>query len=368
MKKGEKTALVIAGLALLSYFGYKRYKKLEREEKESSNSPIAEEKPETSSEENLSSVKDVEDSYMPEPAEDGNLVKSLFKEATTSVDFELDEVKVSKEILEDAKYNTVYLMQTKHWDKATKREVESLEIHLQIPDYSPDFFKMKDFIKAGKNLALELHSQIRFVEKAHVGLCGWLVIGLADEPDGEPTQRVIRIPAYVYEDTEYATDSRSGGLEEFVRAISDRKKGVGEILKKTLHRWVKEEFPDKTMYHLNPIDAFLTYRISFDIANPSEDPGLNHFGIDRKTGLNCLKYILDEFTVTGGNYNVGSDYFRTDRLPQREKELIYEQVVFCAPDDYGKWSFLRFYNYDKNGQVVCDSYNWPDFWEEDDDE
>lgn len=379
MKKSGKIAL-IAGIAVLGYLAYRRYKTSVKEiikpTEESSEENQQEETSGTQSSETSTKEKIVKEeprlevnSYMPELEGDYDLVKSLFDEATKNVDFELDAVKTTSNDLEEYENNILYLIQSTHWDKSTKQKVNSLEFHLEIPrDYDEDFFRMKDFIKAGKKLALELHNIIKFVEKAHVGLCGWLVIGLQDEPDGELVQRAIRIPAYVYEDSKYAEESRSGGLEEFVAAINNCETEAGEILVKTLHKWVKDEYPDKNMYQLNPKGAFLTYRISFDIANPSEKPGVNRMGIDHKTGIKCLKYILDEFSVIGGNYNVGNDYYSTNRLPQNPKEHIYDKILFCTPDDYGRWSFLRFYNYDEKGRIISDSYTWYNGYVEDDEE
>lgn len=344
MKKSGKIILGLAGLAALAWLGYKSFKKEQKKILEAN----------AEDEQQLRDLgldpKYVEDQLVPEE-DDHNLVKPLFMAAYGGCDFETSSVEPSECLFNDSDDPIVFIMQSSRKLKKEGETIHNLDIHLEIPDFNDKFHKMRDFILGGKELAKHLWCDvIKYIEEPYTSLCGFMVLELQETENGPYEQRVFKIPEFLYQNSKFTEGSKSNGLEEFVKGwINEDEETLSELEK--IPAWLAEIFPDKTFLNIRPNRAFMTYKISFNIAEPSETPGLNKCGIDVKSGIAALKYIVNEFSVVSSKW----DYKKYRVAPK----IQWKKLVFNAPNPSdGRWNFLRYYDKNEEGDVIDDTYEW----------
>lgn len=344
MKKSVKILGTIGVLAGLGYLGFRAFKK----EKKKILEAVAEDD---------EVIKDlgidpeyVKEELIPEE-DDNNLVKPLFLATYGCPDIDIKHVAGRT----DDDEPLIYIMQSTRYSKKDEEEVRNLDIHLEIPNnYEKKGLKMRDFIVGGKRLAKELWADvIKYVPEPYCGLHGFMVLGLT-EVGGKHYQKVFRIPEHFYNESEaFTKDSKSNGLEEFVRVFAKKTPEVMKELQDKLPKWLTEIYPDKAFESVNPVDAFLTYKISFNILDTTEDKlGINRIGVDVKLGLDAIKHILYKFEIENSNNN-------WKKNANNGPKMKWERVIFCAPNpEDGRWSFLRYYDKDEEGHVIEDEIEW----------
>lgn len=351
MKKSVKILGTIGVLAGLGYLGYKMFKKEKKKilEAEAEDDEI---------------IKDlginpeyVKEELIPEE-DDNNLVKPLFLATYGSPDIDIDFIMGDT----SGDVPVVYVMQSTRHAKKGEEDIRNLDIHLEIPsDYEKKGFKMRDLVMGGKRLAKELWSDvIKYVPEPYSSLHGFMVLGLT-EVNGKHYQRVFRIPEHFYNSETFTEGSKSNGLEEFVKGFAKRTPEAMKEIYKKLPTWLTDIFPDKAFETINPINAFLTYKISFNILDTDEDKlGINRIGVDVKLGLEAIKHILNEFEIERSDNNW--------KKQSTGPTMRWERIVFCAPNpDDGRWSFLRYYDKDKEGHVKECVIEWEEPNLDDDD-
>lgn len=340
MKTTEKillgTGIVLAagGLGYLAYRSYKKEKRIILKETAKENAEL----------EKLGINPEYAREEIIEEVDDDNLVKQLFIAAYGSRDFDSDVlIKALDPDPEDVDKPMIYVSQSDYKGK------KSLDIYLEIP-YIPagSFLTMRDFNLAGKQLAKDLWNELKFVDEPHHCLRGIMILEYSQDPDGERIQRAFRLPEFFHSAKEWTEDSKTSGLEEFVKAVQENKKEAKQQLLENLITGLSEVFPNGgNICNPRVVNIFLTYKISFGIMNESKEPGLYNFGVNLKMGIDILKHIVHNFKVLG-----------TDRMGNVKDACIYDRIIFSAPGPDGNWSFLRHYDKDDEGHVYIDEFYW----------
>lgn len=342
MKRSGKIALAIAGAGVVGYFAYRHYKKVSKK-------ILVVEQEEVKEIEDLGlDPKRVEEELVPE-VDDKNFIKLLYMAARECP-------RIEENMIDEAVYSDdpiCYVMQSKFWNKKENAEVNTIDFHFEIPDDQLGRFKMRDFVVSGKNLGKTLWNEvIRFCEEPHQSLNGYMVIGFSETPSGKIKQQVLKIPAFLQSNEKYTENSRSNGLEEFVKAINSNDAETFEWIQAELPKYLESSL-DKEVYNVKVYRAFLTFKISFNIVNQSENPGTYRFGVDLKRAVNMLDHIVNKFEVKtlDTQYETVVGNCTTYRKPTDPEELFYEKLVFCAPGEDNDLPFFRYYDEDEDGHV-----------------
>lgn len=278
-----------------------------------------------------------------EEVDDNNLVKQLFIACYGSPEFDSD---IFTQALdpdpEEMGKPLTYVMQSEFKGK------KSLDLYLEIPYLGKkSFLSMRDFALAGKKLARDLWDDVKFVDEPHCALRGIMILEYAQEPDGEKIQRAFRLPEFLHSSKEWTEESKTGGLEEFITALQEKKKSALSEFEK-IPAWLAENRPiEENFFDLRLVNVFLTYKISFNIADENKEPSVYKFGVDLKMGINILKFITHQFNVLG-----------LDREGKVRESCPYDRLIFCAPGRENEWSFLRHYDKDREGHVYIDEFYW----------
>lgn len=329
---GASIAAAIGGLGYLAYRSYKKEKKIILKAQEEEDAALKEVgiNPEYAREEVIEEV------------DDNNLVKQLFIAAYGDPEFDSDVfTKALMPDSEDEGKPLTYIMQSDFKGR------KSLDIFLEIPHLpSHSVLTMRDFNLSGKQLAKDLWNELKFVDEPHNCLRGIMILEYSQEPGEEKIQRAFKLPEFLHSGKEWTEESKTSGLEEFVRAAQEKKKIALKELSK-LPEWLNETFPGEEFYDLRLVNIFLTYKISFGIANETKEPGLYNFGLTLKMGLDILKHIVNNYRVNG-----------LDKRGNLRESCVYDRLIFSAPGPKGEWSFLRHYDKDKKGHVYVDEFYW----------
>lgn len=329
---GAGIAVAVGGLGYLAYRSYKKEKKIILKAQAEEDKALKEVgvNPEYAREEIIEDI------------DDNNLVKQLFIAAYGSPKFDSDVfTRALDPEPEDEDKPLTYIMQSDFKGKKT------LDIFLEIPHLEEhSVLTMREFNLAGKQLAKDLWNELKFVDEPHNCLRGIMILEYSQEPGEERIQRAFRLPEFLHSGKEWTEESKTSGLEEFIKAAQEEKK---EALNKLaeLPGWLKETFPEEEFHNLRLVNIFLTYKISFGIASDSKEPGLYNFGVNLKMGMDILYHLVNNFQVRG-----------LDRKGNLKEVCVYDRLIFSAPGPNGEWSFLRHYDKDKDGHVYVDEFFW----------
>jgi len=234
-----------------------------------------------------------------------------------------------------------------------------LNFLFEIPDLSGTLGyndpRLGDYFVAMKQLKDDLWSNIvRYCNEPR----GYMAVYLAysyknprkSEKDYPLVSEVLEIPEAVWSKWR---DEHDGVIEFFNDAEKNgllpvcQKRGVWEIIDELLTADIASKNPGVELSTISPRpeELRLMYKISFREALRDGD-----YGVDVQTALNCLNHIYDEFSVTRKGSSKGG--------------VVYNRFMFHAPNDDGIFDSLTRYYTTKGGNVVHDSYSYPEDDEE----
>lgn len=301
--------LAIAGVALLAYKAFKKEcKKLRDAEKE-----------ETEELEALGvSQEKLQNDMIPEE-DDNNLVKRLFHSVKFNSQWDEDLLDV-KGFLENE--NVIHVRQSDTSD--------TLDFLIEIPEVSLDDEnkrspKIGEYITSCSAAKIKMWKDIVGEDKCpepYSELEGYFVVAYELEPGGEEQNRIVKIPRRLYQ--EYATEKHNG-LTEYIKLV--RSGVVKQKLdpRDVFSRYEYEGDEEVNVYNVRAIHVQTMYRISFHIRR-IDGLGRKTPGIDLPRALKCLRYLVDEFSVTRGMIT-----------------KTYDHIIFHSPGDYEKWNLLWYY-------------------------
>lgn len=221
-----------------------------------------------------------------------------------------------------------------------------LDFNIDIPDYVSESFrgpKIGNFLTTFSETAKTLSNEIvKFSPAARHKLVGFVVISRKDE-DGNSKIEYRQLKDVVYK--EFA-DDKHDGLTKFYETEKSRLNTTGayDYIKEA--KWLFANCPDlkeddETLLIENIV---LQYIISFPIR--SNRPG-ELYGIDTKTGIECIKYLTEDLCV--------------GREDSRYK-VTYQNLMFNAPNLDGVPDLSWYYTVDpETNKVViediCEFYD-----------
>jgi hypothetical protein len=284
---------------------------------------------------------------------DKNMVKAMFVGIESNPEWDKDVIDVDKALRSKAMLHII--------EDTGNRGIKYLNFLFEIPDLSGtkgyNDPRIGDYYVSMKQLKEYLWSRV-------VTYCkeprGYMAVYLAysyknpnkkSDNDHSLISEVVEIPRSVW--SKWA-DEHDGVYEFFTDAEENgilpacQKKRVWEEVCEVLTNDIVSKNPDiETLDTISPRpeELRLMYKISFREAERAGD-----FGIDVKTALNCLKYVYEEFSVT--------------RKGSEKGGVGYDNFMFHAPNDEGVFDSLTRYYTAKGGEVVHDSYSYPEDDEE----
>ena len=284
---------------------------------------------------------------------DKNMVKAMFVGIESNPDWDKDVIDIDRALSSKSMLHIT--------EDTGNRGIKYLNFLFEIPDLSGtkgyNDPRIGDYYVSMKQLKEYLWSRV-------VTYCkeprGYMAVYLAysyknpnkkSEKDHSLISEVLEIPRSVW--SKWA-DEHDGVVEFFNDAEENgilpacQKKHVWEEVCDVLTKDIISKNPDIENLDTispRPEELRLMYKISFREAERAGD-----FGIDVKTALNCLKYIYEDFSVT--------------RKDSEKGGVRFDNFMFHAPNDEGTFDSLTRYYTTKNGEVVHDSYSYPDDDEE----
>lgn len=323
MKKGTIFGVAIA-LGVLAYVAYKSFKKEKAEQK------AAEEEVEKREQEldelGVSSSK-LDQEIDPEDKEDkDNLVKGLYVGIRFNPKWDEEIISIDRCLNE---YNVIHLMQ---FDPGVLSF--TLEIPASVTIEKGHGPKIGDYISTFTQASNKMWADlVKFSPKPSTKLVGYFVLEYTETKDSKESKYgYLRIPEFIY--ARYA-DEKFDGLTEYVKRVKS-----GEIKNIIETEFNDVDFGLSNLYNVKAIDIQLFFRIDFPIQTD------NSFGINLKTGLECLRYLTNELVV-----------YR-NRDPRNGKGIKYDTIFFHAPNEDGIWDFLYYYDVDGSGKVIVQDYEY----------
>ncbi len=334
MNKKTEKILVGIGLGLLGIFGiYKFVKSYKKGMEELKNQEFAE----TEELENAG----VDTGKLKEEVEDDekDFTKMLY--TATRFNAELDEdlfdVWGDNGVIDNLDSKVIHVRQrfdTKNKHGESRRR---LDFMIDIPDYTSNSFrgpKIGNFLTVFKETAVYMSDAIvKFSSPATRKLVCFAVI--SRKKNGEDVIEYREIIPEVYKNF---ADGEHDGLTKFYETETGRLNhtGVKDYIKDA--DWIFTNCPDlrKDDDTLLIERLILQFVISFPIR--SNKPG-ELYGIDVKTGIECIKYMTEKMIV--------------GREDSRNK-IEYRNLMFNAPNPDGEPDMSWYYDTDDDNKVIID--------------
>lgn len=263
--------------------------------------------------------------------DEGNLVKAIYH----AIEFgELDGELWDRDYIDiDEVLKSDYVI---HVTQSDTKKGSFLKFVFEIPDtvFDPkrfDYPRINDFINRIGDAAGYMASDIiKFTPKPTYRLVGHYIVSYnitgrydKDSEGGElleEYQKHIKIPKEDYEDfTE--PGSKHDGLFDYVKYLFIHGTENTRLKKKTINFYDPSLKPEEKIENLEVRSVVLAIEVSFPIATEQND----HLGINVKTALRCLKYLLDDFEITKKGSNRVLKY---DKLMFHSKNYEYPDLGF----------------------------------------
>lgn len=322
--------LLLAGLGLaavagITYFIIKEVKKSEKEidEQEKETEKSLEDlgvSTETLKEHNVSIINPK------------NLPEEMHKTISTSTSWDIDCIDPEK-VLEDA--TILHVTESEFNNKKQLdfifelpniNEKKEREVGYNVIKTSYKYPKIKDFKLAFDKASDEMSKLVGNNCRPFRKLEAYLVVNVI----GEKIHTYIKkIPQEWYESYKKETND---GVAAFYEDYCDKRKSeeIREDLKKRFVESYISEGDENDEYSIEVVEVFLGWRISFQ-----ERIG-NRSGIDLISGLSCLKYVIEDFSVK--------------RDGNEENAVYYKSMLFHEPT-IAKFSDLSSLYYDLDGKI-----------------
>ena len=259
----------------------------------------------------------------------------------SDIDLDLLDIEKTFEKLDDRVIHVRQRIDTKNRYNESRRRLDFL---IDIPNYTNSSYrgpKIGDFLTAFKDAAIYMSENIvKFSHPASRNLIGSVV--LSRVVNGEERIEYRRLVPDVYK--AFAEEDHDGlkghdGLTKFYE-IEVRKlghTGPYDYIKEA--DWLFENYPDLSREDDSLLieRLVLQFQISFPIR--SNQPG-ELYGIDTKSGVECIKYLTEKFYV--------------GREDSRNR-VEYRNLMFNAPNDDGIPDLSWYYTIDDDDKVVIDN-------------
>lgn len=329
MKKIGKILIGIGVLGVAAFFGYKAYKKgMEELEDQEFHETDDLEKAGVNTDKLRKEIKEDEKDFS----------KMLYVAARFNPDLDVDMFDMKKIIDDYIDERTIHVRQIIDTNKRGESR-RKLEFVIDIPDYTCSSYrgpKIGNFLTEFKNTKENLSSIVKFSQPARGDLICNVVI--SREINGEPVVEYRRLIPKVY--GEFA-DGVHDGLTKFYETQVEifRQTGPYDYIKDA--KWLFVNCPDldENDDTLLIENILLQYTIYFPIR--SNRPG-ELYGIDVKTGIECIKYLTEDLFIGREDSN---------------NKVVYRHLMFNAPNEHGEPDLSWYYNTDEDDRVVIERIN-----------
>lgn len=304
-----KTTKILGVLAVAAGLGYVLYKKYKKEMSKLE----YEEKVEEKKLNDLGvSKKKVEKEMVPG---DNNLTKAIYAGIITNTKWDLDLIDIDGCLNHE---NVIHVIEND----------SQLSFLIEIPsfkDWSHKTPSIGDYITCFSKAADHMWYDITKISKRGerfrpiTRLEGYFVVSYVNDEE-EEEYKYIKIPEELYK--QYSR-GKHDGLVEYISAVRDGKE--------TNALEIDDSIEGKA------IDVQLFFRISYPIQRPMS----NSVGLTLDTGLECLKYLVDELEI-GKNSTV-----------------TYDHIMFHVPVKAGEdINLFKYYTIDENNTIIIDEYTY----------
>lgn len=273
-----------------------------------------------------------------------DFTRMLYVATRFNSDIDLDLLDID-DVIENIDNKVIHVRQridTKNKHNESRRRLDFL---IDIPDYTDDSYrgpKIGHFLTAFKEAAIYMSENIvKFSHPASRNLIGSVVI--SRKVDGEERIEYRELVPGVYK--AFAEEDHDGmkghdGLTKFYE-IEVRKlghTGPFDYIKEA--DWLFENYPDLSRDDDSLLieRLILQYQISFPIR--SNQPG-ELYGIDTKSGVECIKYLTEKFYV-------GRE--------ESKNKVEYRNLMFNAPNEEGIPDLSWYYTTDEDDKVTVEVF------------
>jgi hypothetical protein len=260
--------------------------------------------------------------------------RMLYVAARFNSDLDVDMFDMEK-VIDNLDERTIHVRQkidtNKHGESRRK-----LEFIIDIQNYTSKSYrgpKIGNFLTTFKKATEDLSSIVKFSQPARGKLIGNVVI--SRKVNGKPVVEYRRLIPEVYK--EFA-DGEHDGLTKFYETQMGifNQTGPYDYIKDA--KWLFTNCPDlseedETLLVENIV---LQYVITFPIR--SNKPG-ELYGIDVKTGIECIKYLTEEMYV-------GREDSRNT--------VVYQHLMFNAPNENDEPDLSWYYTTDEDDRVTVE--------------
>lgn len=332
MNKKTEKILVGIGIGLLGAFGiYKFVKSYKKGMEELKNQEFQET-------EDLVNIGVDTDKLKKEiKTDETDFTKMLYTAVRFNSDIDLDLLDIDN-VYDNLDEKTIHVRQRIDTHSKHNESRRRLDFIIDIPDYTENSYrgpKIGNFLTTFKETAMVLSEDIvKFSHPATKKLIGSVIISRMK--DGKSIVEYRELVPNVYK--QYA-DEEHDGLTKFYEVEKKRFNvtGVYDYIKDA--GWLYVNCPD-----LDPNDEtvliegiLLQYIISFPIRSNRPD---ELYGIDTKTGVECIKYLTEKLYV--------------GREDSRNK-IEYRSLMFNAPNSDGIPDLSWYYTTDSEDRVVIEN-------------
>lgn len=320
MRKTFKIFGVLALIASTGYVLYKAYKqefkKLEKEEK----------KEKAELEELGISKEKVEEEMVPG---DNNLVKAMYTGIRFSSYWDLDYIN-TKGCLNSQNVIHVGISDTPYGK-------QGLAFMFEIPATTEGNYRaprIGDYISSFSAAAKHLWYDVVKVadpedenSKPITKLEGYLSVSYKKDGDDEEYLKLVKIPQELY--SMYRTKDHDG-LTEYVEAVRSRRVKFNNLDCKLMDLMDMVDDDGKYIFEAKAKDVLLFFKIVFPIQLKTEN-GVTR-GINLKSGIQSLEYLIDSVEVIGKNGRVTYDHVLFHPQNEKNNNWVYFQYYDTEKD------------------------------------
>ena len=268
--------------------------------------------------------------------EEEDFTKMLYTAVRFNSEFDIDLLDIDG-VIDNLDYKVIHVRQfdtkTKH-NKYRRR----LDFLIDIPDYTGLSYrgpKIGNFLSTFKEAAIYMSENIvRFSPPASRRLIGSAVI--SRKINGNDVIEYRELKDVVYKQF---SDEGHDGLTKFYYIEKEKINQIGALEYTKDADWIFTNCPDlsKDDDTLVIENIVLQYMISFQIRSNRPD---ELYGIDVKTGIECIKYLTEQLYV-------GRE--------ESKKKVEYRHLMFNAPNEDGTPDLSWYYTTDEDDRVIIDN-------------
>ena len=331
-KKLIKGGLILAA-ALGTLYVYNRYAKKVRKQIEE------QEKQENEELENLGIPTNKLEEEI-DPYEDkNNMVKALAAGCFFNGDVDEDLINPIKALNAE---RLISISQENFMFRGT--ETTDLVYYFDIPNYLKGGYsapRLTDYTDTIKNAAEKAWSEIiKYCPRPRCKLVGMIIVSYYDPEDPEylTSEKVEIDDPTIYEELKSDFAHDGFGLGKLYEGLT--KKDLPDSVNTKLYNWVHKKWNTEELIGFKTVRVQLVYRVAFTMENK------NGIGINIKTAFQTLMMFMNELEIRKyGN--------------ERNKEVKYENVLFCAPSNRytNRFDLTHYYYRNKNNKLDIDSWN-----------